>query len=96
MVHERASWRARTCAGEATAGGRGRLSGFEAEASDAGRTETRLGARVSALGSAIASSIDPMHEPGAAFMHSRWIITALMKHSALTRPHAFPLRCAPR
>jgi hypothetical protein len=67
-------------------------------------TETRLGARVGlhgarglrALGSSIASSIDPMHEPGAAFMHSRWIMTALMKHSALTSPRAFALRCAPR
>jgi hypothetical protein len=33
-----------------------------------------------------------MHEPDAAFMHSRWIITALMKHSALTPARAFALR----
>jgi hypothetical protein len=37
-----------------------------------------------------------MHDPDGAFMHSRWIITALMEHSALTSGHAFALRCAPR
>jgi hypothetical protein len=37
-----------------------------------------------------------MHDPDAAFMHSRWIITVLMEHSALTPAQAFVLRCAPR
>jgi hypothetical protein len=37
-----------------------------------------------------------MHDPDAALMPSRWIITVLMEHSALTPAHAFVLRCAPR
>jgi hypothetical protein len=37
-----------------------------------------------------------MHDLDAALMPSRWIITALMEHSALTSAHAFALRWAPR
>jgi hypothetical protein len=45
--------------------------------------------------SPIGSSLDRMHGPGPAFMHSHRINTVVLEPSALTPAHAFTVRCAP-